>query len=135
MIPNPKEDSSIEERLEWWANYSNDTGLSSETIACALGHLTWEELINRPNSFRDQGWVPLDADDFGRCYRLLELIPEWKSMLPQVAEEHPNTAWPKLVENWDELTELFLTKEEEPEHRRPSLQNPTLYKKLKELGA
>ena len=126
MIPEPGKDTPIEQRLEWWANTSCDTGLSSETIALVLGHLTWEELQNKPGAFgvSSSGWTPKDGDDFGRCHRLLELIPEWKSELHQVAEAYANTAWPKLIQNWMRLSKLFNDK-----------RYNELYFALKELGA
>lgn len=54
--------------------------------------------------------IPLDVDDFRRCYLLLELIPEWRPRLPEVSETFPE--WKKLVENWDEMTRLYELEQE-----------------------
>jgi hypothetical protein len=60
--------------LFWYL--SGDTGVSSETIAHhMLGH-------PEPRMYGP----PSDADDRGRCIRLLELIPEWIPRLPELAK-------------------------------------------------
>lgn len=64
--------ASIESRALFWA-LSGDTGNSSRTIA---GHMTG-------NPTESHMMPPSDADDRGRCIRLLELIPEW---LPRLQE-------------------------------------------------
>lgn len=72
-----------------------DTGLSSKTIFSVM----------TGKSDVGHGDHPWDCDDFGRCYRLLKLFPEWKSRLGEVSARYP--AWTGLVSAWDELTELF----------------------------
>jgi len=60
--------------LEWL--HGLDTGVSSETIYSVMtGHnvLTCGE-----------GDAPHDPGDFGRCYRLLKLFPEWRERLAEV---------------------------------------------------
>jgi len=49
--------------------------------------------------------IPHDPDDFGRCYRLLELFPDWKSQLGKVAERFPK--WSPFVREWDTLTTMY----------------------------
>ncbi len=71
-----------------------DTGTSSQTI--------WSVMVGVKH---DRPWTPLDSDDFGRCYRLLELVPEWRKRLPEVAALHPD--WKPLVREWDRLTSLY----------------------------
>lgn len=61
----------IEARVLFWA-LSSDTGISSEAIA---KHMT--------NSGKNRMMPPSDADDRGRCIRLLELVPEW---IPRLKE-------------------------------------------------
>jgi len=74
-----------------------DTGTSSETI--------WAVMMGVP---RKRGAdVPYDPDDFGRCYRLLKLMPEWRPRLPEVAAAYPRSAWGQLVDRWDEMTALY----------------------------
>ncbi len=88
-----------------------DTGASSVTIFCVMtGH----------DGDRYNGFTPCDYPDFGRCRRLLELFPGWRSRLHEVAIVHPR--WNGLVENWDELTEMH--KEDMPE---------MLYARIREL--
>lgn len=74
-----------------------DTGISSKTIFFVM--------TGKPftGSFRPD--VPHDPDDFGRCYRLLQKIPEWKTRMAEVSGKYPE--WAGLVEHWDELTEMY----------------------------
>ena len=51
--------------------------------------------------------IPYDSDDFGRCYRLLKAVPEWRGRLSEVAAVLPK--WAPLVERWDELEDLYET--------------------------
>ncbi len=55
---------------------------------------------------RDCADIPYDPDDFGRCFRLLNVMPSWRERLPEVAERYP--AWAPFVAAWDELTALYL---------------------------
>jgi hypothetical protein len=75
-----------------------DTGISSRTIFAVMRG-------TRP----EFAGIPYDAVDFGRCYRLLQRIPAWRSRLGEVAAVYPK--WAPLVERWDELTTLFEAKE------------------------
>lgn len=53
----------------------------------------------------DRADVPHDPDDFGRCYRLLQLFPAWRERLDQVAEYYP--IWSRMVEEWSALELLY----------------------------
>jgi hypothetical protein len=77
-----------------WFGEGKGVGVSARTIAAiAIG-------------IEKGDWdCPHDADDFGRCYRLLVKIPELRAALPLVAEKCPQFA--PLVEIWDELTDLY----------------------------
>jgi hypothetical protein len=72
---------------------SNDTGSSSKTMCrfFLLGEA--------------RGSTPSDWDDFGRCYRLLERIPEWR---PRVQELQVIPGWEILAQNWVEIERRFL---------------------------
>ena len=72
----------------------DDTGTSSKTI--------WAVMVGATPRYAGE---PSDADDFGRCYRLLALLPEWRARLPEVAARYPR--WVGLVREWDRLTEMF----------------------------
>lgn len=84
--------SEVQRANQWIAG--RDVGTSSRTI--------WSVMQDVTPSDAD---VPYDADDFGRCYRLLALIPEWRGSLPRVARRYP--AWSALVREWDRLTEMY----------------------------
>lgn len=73
----------------------NDTGTSSKTILSVMQGLEFK--------YHD---VPYDAGDFGRCHRLLEIFPEWKSKLNEVSKKYKE--WGPLVAAWDELTAMYL---------------------------
>jgi hypothetical protein len=71
-----------------------DTGSSSMTIYSAM--------MGVPV---DRTGLPRDPDDFGRCHRLLNLFPTWKSRLGEVAARYPD--WKPLVQEWDALESLY----------------------------
>lgn len=96
---------------------SGDTGISSRTI--------WSVMMNRKPVGR--WWdadVPHDPGDFGRCYRLLKVMPEWRTRLHEVALKYSD--WGPLVQAWDELTALY-------EEELPNGTAPKLYKRIQEL--
>ena len=64
----------VEQRALNWA-LSSDTGISSEAIA---KHMTGSGAVRM--------MPPSDADDRSRCIRLLELIPEWITRLPEMVK-------------------------------------------------
>lgn len=76
---------------ENWAR-SRDTGVSSWTIYSVMRGM---------NSTHDRYSPPQDPADFGRCYRLLKLFPEWKPRLHEVAARFPE--WSALIPNWWDL--------------------------------
>lgn len=81
--------------VEAWVG-SGDIGTSSLTI--------WAVLLGRtsPHGRFD---VPHDPSDFGRCYRLLQIAPDWRPRLTEVAAAVP--AWAPFVREWDQLTALY----------------------------
>lgn len=93
--------------------HNGDTGISSETI--------WSVMTGR--QVKRTG-VPQDPADFGRCYRLLKVMPSWRSRMSEVATAYPG--WAPLVAVWDELTALY-----EEEMHLP--QAPKLYARMKDL--
>ncbi len=89
--------TEMQRALDWITG--EDTGLSSKTIF---------EVMTSAQPSPQRSWIgfyPLDPDDFGRCYRLLQRIPEWRERLPEVAARYPD--WCGLVDAWDELTALY----------------------------
>lgn len=79
----------------------NDTGTSSKTIwAVMMG------VITKPTHCGCTKYdVPHDADDFGRCHRLLVLIPEWRKRIAEVGTLLP--AWLPIVREWDKLENMY----------------------------
>lgn len=81
----------------WWK------GLDVGQSAAAIFAVFCEERLRSPAAELGRGAVPQDADDFGRCSRLLKLFPEWKERLAHVSIGYPNTKWPAIIARWDEL--------------------------------
>jgi hypothetical protein len=102
--------------IEWLL--SGDTGISSEVICAVM-----------TNSKGRSAWEcspPYDPSDFGRCYRLLNLFPEWKARMPEVGTKYPE--WGPLVREWDSLTALY-----EKEIKNKDGRAPMLYARMKDL--
>jgi hypothetical protein len=82
----------------WW-KYSGEHGMSSQTMFNTFtSHLHID-----PFSYGIS--YPYDPDDFKRCYKLLQAVPQWKERLSELKPLHP--VWERLVDNWDKLTEMF----------------------------
>ena len=91
--PNANPQETVQERALWWIA-NGEVGMSSKTMwNCFMG--TKEYPIN----------YPYDPDDFKRCYKLLQAIPEWKAELHKLKLLSPK--WSNLVDNWDTLTEMY----------------------------
>lgn len=91
----PKADQSkdVKEKAMWWIA-NGETGMSSKTMwNCLIGNKDFP--INHP----------YDPDDFSRCYKLLQAVPEWKIELHKL--KPLSTPWSNLVDNWDRLTEFY----------------------------
>ena len=71
-----------------------DTGLSSKCI--------WAAMMGRPQPVAN---CPHDLDDFGRCWRLLALIPGWRDRLSEMAEHY--SEWAPLVREWEKLETIY----------------------------
>lgn len=81
---------SIERRaLEWLL--SGDTGSSSRAIVRHMFGVASGDVWSYPS----------DPGDLGRCLRLLELIPEWKPRIQEMASTGPG--WAGQVAIWDDL--------------------------------
>lgn len=80
----------------WFAGY--DTGNSSLTIADCF--------CNIPGGSMDLNKsLPRDADDFGRCVRLLDAMPKWRARLSHVAKTSPE--WEPLINEWEQLERMY----------------------------
>lgn len=89
--------AKMDPRIAEWLT-SGDTGLSSKNIMIYMSSGV------KPKSWHDLS-PPADPSDLGRCLRLLEQFPEWKSRMPEMAEL--GGAWPTYVKHWDEMTALM----------------------------
>ncbi len=105
--------------LEWIAG--RDTGRSSKTIWAVMMGV----MADGPRQSDLDYCTPSDPDDFGRCFRLLDRVPEWKSRMVEMGKIFP--AWIPLAREWGRLTDLYRT-----EH--PSGRCPQLYDALKTLN-
>ncbi len=104
--------TGMDERARWWWSRGGDRGLSSETI--------WR-VMRGWNLGEGRGGVllgyPHDPDDFSRCRKLLDLIPEWRARIAMVAERLP---WFRpFTDRWDEMDRLW--DEESPGGACPKL--------------
>lgn len=69
-----------------------DTGISSKTLYYFF----------HDNDIWDHADAPRDADDFGRCYRLMKKFPEW-----DIKKAKAIPRWEELVDRWTELVDLY----------------------------
>jgi hypothetical protein len=117
QLTNPTGDGDAE---GWVGN--GDTGTSSLTI--------WAVLMRRvsPHGHMD---IPYDPDDFGRCYRLLKVMPSWRERLAEVAAVCPQ--WAPFVEAWGELTALYEDELENGPVTKGVRMAPRLYARMREL--
>lgn len=76
---------------EWLA--ANGKGASAWTIAM--------HLAGAGDGRTHDGAYPRDADDFGRCERLLRMVPSLRAEMPRMAEV--NDYWAALAPRWDEI--------------------------------
>lgn len=99
---------------------SDDRGSSSESIC--------RRLFGKPpvkTSLDLQNSHPHDPEDFGRCHRFLEVVPEARAKFHLMKDVSPT--WKTLVDNWDELTTLYV-------RELPRGKAPLLYERMKQLG-
>jgi hypothetical protein len=116
------DDCNVAHRLtkhSWIDGY--DTGLSSTTVWCFMMGVPFERYIEHPWGPK----APSDPSDFGRCYRLLHLAPEWRGRMSEMANV---PGWAKVAPAWQELTALF-----EAELKRKDGTMPKLFARLGEL--
>lgn len=91
--PISDQSKDVKEKAMWWIA-NGEHGMSSKTMwNCFIGNKNYP--INHP----------YDPDDFSRCWKLLEAVPEWKTQLYKLQEL--SAPWDRLVENWDELTRMY----------------------------
>ena len=102
----------VNERATRWLA-SNDTGASSLAIArhmLGLEHDEWGASY------------PIDGADFGRCFRLLELIPEWRERMPEMASY--SRQWAALCAVWSDLEARHRTGKDVYDAMKAALRKP-----------
>lgn len=112
-----------EQNANWWAA-NGEHGISSKTM---FNHLVKGTGI-RPlqNSYQ---CTPSDPDDFKRCYKLLQAVPQWKQRLDELKTLSP--VWAKLVDNWGKLTEMY---EQNVRENWKNYKQVGMYEFMKSLG-
>jgi len=95
---------------------SDDTGQSSLYMVALLADSSvW---IPKREHYLALRPYPLDPDDFGRCFRLLQAVPSLREHLPKLAE-YGGDVWAAYIANWSELESLY--GKELPTGRAPKL--------------
>lgn len=82
----------------WWRGV--DVGSSSAAIFAVLS--SYDQLRKEAAALSRKSH-PHDADDLGRCLRLIQAFPGWRDRLPEVAAAYPDTPWPAIIAKWDVL--------------------------------
>lgn len=93
--PTPNLETRISERASFWLKHG-EQGMSSKAIFQRLGRHQFDK------DYRNH---PSDPDDFKRCYKLLEMIPEWKPLIGEMASV--SNEWSNLSDNWTKLTDMY----------------------------
>ena len=96
---NEAQEKSEVENANWWAE-NGEHGVSSKTM---FNHLSRTLQVRRLKN--SDPCTPYDPDDFKRCYKLLQAVPQWKERLHEL--KPLSKAWSNLVDNWDKLTEMY----------------------------
>jgi len=106
----------MNQKLIGWV-VNGDMGASSLTL--------WTVIMGEPCDKSPS--IPYDSGDFGRCYRLLQLIPESQRMqiMAETAQAYPN--WIPFAREWKKLTRLYETE-------NTTTKKPKLYKLMEKLA-
>ena len=107
----------VTKRLVNWLTGS-ETGVSSKNMVRVFVGLDHDKSVF--------GGYPHDPSDFGRCYKLLQAVPEVKGAFSELAKR--SDVWARLIANWDELERLYLRDVE-------TGQSTEMYDLMKSLGA
>lgn len=91
--PKADQSKSVTEKAMWWIG-NGHVGMSSKTM--------WNYFIGNKDFPINH---PYDPDDFSRCWKLLEAVPEWKERIPELGPL--SKEWKALSENWVKLTEMY----------------------------
>jgi hypothetical protein len=84
--------------LEWLC--CGDVGVSSKAIVFVMYGLSPEAILK-------DNWTPYphDSGDFGRCYKLLKIFPEWEKRIKEMG--CLGKIWAGIASAWNELETLY----------------------------
>jgi hypothetical protein len=103
-------------------------GLSAASMACALVPELQDYADGLCGGF-GLGSYPCDPADFGRCRRIVALVPNGLERVREVAAAFPQSrGWARLAPAWAELESLWTE-----EVTRPDGRMPKLYARMQEL--
>lgn len=94
-------------------------GLHQRTMQWIMGRDTGSSsraIVGQMTGVTGQRSHPWDIDDFGRCVRMLDVLPEYRSRLDEM--KPISMQWKLLVEHWDELETLYYAWEADRHDRR-----------------
>lgn len=89
---------------------SDDTGASSRYLAVSLARAAGIEPRQYPGGRpqHEKRNHPHDPDDFGRCVRMLDVVPYIRPYLPaEMAKPEHGPVWNALAAAWDDLESLY----------------------------
>jgi hypothetical protein len=86
------------ELLRWLAG--RDTGMSSRAI---LAHMARDLTVAAMNG--NEMAYPRDPSDLGRCIRLMDIEPNFRLRIAEMA--HYSGEWARLSAHWSELEALY----------------------------
>lgn len=95
-------DDDVLKRAANWL-MGDDTGASSKALA--------SKLMGADRKHFDH---PHDPSDFGRCHRLMQAVPEFRSRLHEMSTCGPY--WKALVARWDEIEAWYVEETAEGPH-------------------
>jgi hypothetical protein len=91
------------ENAQWWAE-NGEHGASSITM---YNHLCFHRRLSTKALPYTRQSHPSDPNDFMRCYKLLQAVPQWNNMLVLDSLSQLSPQWKNLVNNWSELILLL----------------------------
>lgn len=99
--------------IHWFV--SGDTGVSSESmVAVAVQAQSLTERLDAPH----------DPADFGRCYRLVQAVPEIREHFSDIGATIPS--FKGILDRWDDLVAIY-------ERDLPMGKSTELHQRIKEL--
>ena len=113
----------MEKKLLTWL-LTGEVGVSSKAIATIMAGLPVDDKF---------GTTPSDPDDFKRCLKLVNSIPEIRTRLNEMAQV--SERWGKLVARWDEIESQFMAEVPEWLEGKGFWNSaPKTYKLMKDIG-